>query len=445
MQRNPETVKITAISKSNKNIKAECKVTVYKKGKTVHKGTYKKTKWTIDSNGLLEVKGKGEFYQDLNDEIDDEMADTPDWCYYDKKIKSARIELAGAKNLSYMFYGLENLSNIDFSKFDTSSATSMAEMFSHCESLESLDLSNFHTSKVTDMAAMFSYCYNLKNLDLTNLDTSSLRYICRGVYDEDRSIGMFTGCRSLTALNLSKFNVSKVVNMQNLFEGCSSLTKLDLSNWNTSKVFYMGEMFRGCSSLTKVNLSNWNTSEVTDMRAVFEECKNLTTLDLGNFNTEEAIYMERMFSGCSKLKTLNLKHFNTSNVTNMEEMFSGCNELESLDISNFDISSVENMTGFFMDCTKLTKIKSPKKSGEHTALLPENVWLDNTGEIYIKLPQNVTQSAILTKQEYNGPVATPPAIEGNIIYGGAYQNTTWTIDKNGLLEVKGNRRYVLSV
>ena len=35
-------------------------------------------------------------------------------------------------------------------------------------------------------------------------------------------------------------------------------------------------MFSGCSSLTNLNLSNFNTNNVTNMGCMFFECKNLT-------------------------------------------------------------------------------------------------------------------------------------------------------------------------
>jgi len=47
-----------------------------------------------------------------------------------------------------------------------------------------------------------------------------------------------------------------------MFYGCSSLTSLDLSGWDTSKVTNMSSMFYGCSKLS-VDCSNWDVSKVT--------------------------------------------------------------------------------------------------------------------------------------------------------------------------------------
>ena len=68
----------------------------------------------------------------------------------------------------------------------------------------------------------------------------------------------------------------------------------------------MGDMFSGCSSLTNLNLSNFNTQNVTYMDYVFSECSSLTNINLSNFNTQNVTNMSNMFYGCSSLKIYNL-------------------------------------------------------------------------------------------------------------------------------------------
>ena len=116
--------------------------------------------------------------------------------------------------------------------------------------------------------------------------------------------GMFSGCKSLTALDLSSFDTSQVGDMGSLFSGCGSLTSLDLSSFNTSKVTKMGGMFSGCESLTSLDLSSFDTSQVTDMWGMFYSCKSLTALDLSSFDTSNVTDMRGMFSGCESLTTI---------------------------------------------------------------------------------------------------------------------------------------------
>ena len=65
-----------------------------------------------------------------------------------------------------------------------------------------------------------------------------------------------------------------------MFYGCNSLTDLDLSSFDTSKVEYMNEMFYNCSSLTSLDLSSFNLSNLSDVPSdVFTGCNKLSTIN----------------------------------------------------------------------------------------------------------------------------------------------------------------------
>ena len=95
--------------------------------------------------------------------------------------------------------------------------------------------------------------------------------------------------------NLNNLNTSKVTSMRSMFSGCSSLTVLDVSNFNTINVTNMSSMFHGCSSLTTLNISNFDTVKVATMSYMFNGCSNLTTLDIGNLNTNNVNNTSYMF------------------------------------------------------------------------------------------------------------------------------------------------------
>ena len=197
--------------------------------------------------------------------------------------------------------------------------------FDDCSGLTSLDLSKFNTSKVTDMDCMFGGCSGLTSLNLSNFNTSNVT---------DMSF-MFCGCSGLTSLNLSNFNTSNVTDMRFMFDGCSGLTSLNLSNFNTSNVTDMTKMFNDCSGLTSLNLSNFNTSNVTDMSFMFNDCSGLTILDLSSFNTSKVTNMTEMFSTNSysltpqKIKTIYVSNlWSTSAVTSSDKMFYNCSNLK---------------------------------------------------------------------------------------------------------------------
>ena len=106
-------------------------------------------------------------------------------------------------------------------------------------------------------------------------------------------------------------------------------------------------MFTGCSSLTSINLSNFNTSQVTEMFGMFAGCSSLTSLELSNFDTSQVQNMNYMFYKCSSLISLDLSNFNTSIVRKMNNMFSGCINLEYINLANFDERKIESQDYIF--------------------------------------------------------------------------------------------------
>ena len=164
-----------------------------------------------------------------------------------------------------MFAGMDNVSRIDTSRFDTSKMTDMSYMFSGCKELTSLDLSSFDTSQVTDMNQMFDNCPGLKSLDLSSFDTSKVT---------DMS-WMFVRSASLTSLDVSSFDTSQVTDMSYMFYDCSGLTSLNVSSFDTSKVTNMRRMFSGCSGLASLDLSSFEVSDETAMNETFSWCSGL--------------------------------------------------------------------------------------------------------------------------------------------------------------------------
>lgn len=138
--------------------------------------------------------------------------------YYNKTVvKTVKFNYGVyCDSLYNTFYSCNNITNIDFTEFDTSNVTSMLNTFYGCNSLTTLDVSNFDTSKVTNMQNMFG------------------------------------NCKSLTTLDVRKFDTSKVTNMVSMFNYCSKLTTLDLSSFDTSKVTDMNNMFYGDSGTVYV-------------------------------------------------------------------------------------------------------------------------------------------------------------------------------------------------
>lgn len=477
---NPGTAKITAVSASNKNVKAVCKIVVKKIA-----GSYKNTKWSIDKNGCLIVKGKGDMFN---------PNERPSWLRYNHLIKSAKIEVTGATSLRNMFSGCNKMESVDISKLDTSKVTNMSSMFYLCKSLKNIDLSKFDTSQVTNMSFLFYKCNNLMSLDLSGFKTVNVQNMtcmfsnCENLKTLDLSsfntsqvsnMGyMFYKCNVLQSLDLSSFDFSKINYMKYMFYECNNLTNIDIRNFNASKVTDMSYMFYECNNLRSLDISKLDTSKVTNMRCMFCRCNNLTNIDVSNFNTSEVTDMGCMFSECEKIKELDLSNFNTSKVTAMNEMFNGCDNLKKLDIRNFNFSKVENYSYIELSCLySLSEIVSPAKISDVNIELPTKIdvyneisnfyWTDCDGNEYSILPLNTKKSLTLIRkikgvddieddEEYNGPSEirdiSNPRITDNetvwdcIYFGSYYKNT---IDKKEpikwrVLSVNGDEALLVS-
>ena len=294
------------------------------------------------------------------------------------EIDLSKFSPSQCKSMKNMFSNDKNLKNIIFGSFDTSLCINMKNMFKGCSSLTSLDLNSFNTELVTDMSSMFDLCTGLEVLNVSNFITSNVITMSN----------MFTKCEKLTSLVISNFNTTKVTNMNNMFTTCRKLTYINLSNFDTSNVKYMKKMFDSCNSLLSLDISSFNTEKVEDMGTMFSGCYSLTSIDLSNFNTESTTNMKQMFLNCKSLISLNLSNFNTINVLDMTSMFQGCLSLSYLNFFNFEKNSDLTYENMFLnvDNNVVYCFKEESNLGEIKSLLEEKEcstydcndnWLEN--------------------------------------------------------------------
>lgn len=254
-------------------------------------------------------------------------------------------------NLSSLFQHFSSLETIEgIAYLNTEAVTDMSFMFSSCKKLQSLDVTKFNTSKVTKFNSMFSSCESLQSLDVGGFDT-------RNANDMD---GMFSSCSGLTSLDVTKFVTSNVEIMADMFKDCENLTSLNIKNFDTSNVSSMQGMFSGCANLKTLDLSKFNTSKVKMFNSMFSDCVNLESLDLRNFDTSNGTNMNGMFAGCKSLRKLDISTFVTEGVIAMNNMFSDCAGLKNLDLRHFNTSTVGNMKEMFKGCTALESVDVSK-------------------------------------------------------------------------------------
>lgn len=253
------------------------------------------------------------------------------------------------KDATRMFFKCTNLKEADLSGLASDNVTSMEEMFIGCTKLEVVNLWNTHKDNfienVTKTQKMFRGCSSLNKLTLPRkVKTEKLE----SMFD------MFDGCSSLTALDLSAWNLNNVINMESLFKNCSGLTSVALPKVTSKKIQYMQRMFSGCSSLTSIDLSGWNVENVTEMGDLFYGCSNLKALDLSGWTPRSLTKISRMFLNCTSLESINLSGWNLENMTEIQYMFSGCTSLKTVDLSNWKTPKLSVLGRLINGCGSLT-------------------------------------------------------------------------------------------
>lgn len=94
---------------------------------------------------------------------------------YEVYIGTVNGKMKLSEDSSYMFYGLENLLDLDVLSLNTEDVTSMKSMFEGLTNIKELDLSSFNTSKVTDLSNLFNHDTYLNKLNITNFDFTNVK------------------------------------------------------------------------------------------------------------------------------------------------------------------------------------------------------------------------------------------------------------------------------
>ena len=131
--------------------------------------------------------------------------------------------------LKEMFYNFSKVTEIEgFEYFNTKNVTSMESMFSNCKALQSIDLSRLNSSNVTNMSMMFSFCSKLQSIDLTRFDMSNVTDVS----------GMFYNCAALTTIYCDNdwSTNSTISNSDMLFSNSRQLVGGKGTPWDASHV-----------------------------------------------------------------------------------------------------------------------------------------------------------------------------------------------------------------
>ena len=185
---------------------------------------------------------------------------------------------------------------------------STSSMFSGCSNITEINFTNFDSSQVIDMSNMFGCCSSLSYIDFTNFDTSQ-------VIDMSK---MFYCCSSLSSLDLSYFDGSQIDDMDKMFFGCSSLISLDISTFIAFQAHYKSQMFYGCSQLVYLNIGN----TVLEQNLLDDLISSELLICSVNYIYED-IFIEKLYVNCNNnIVSYNNDELNicyTNNITNINK------------------------------------------------------------------------------------------------------------------------------
>ena len=298
-------------------------------------------------------------------------------------------------NFSYMFYGFDNILEVDLSKLSDAffdGTKRMEYMFSNCNSLISINLFQLNIQSRTTIIQiylnnMFSNCNSLISVSLFPVNIQSEANVLFYLND------MFSNCSSLTSMKMLPIRfrstgeyTNSLINMDNMFSNCNSLAYVNISvikaiSYHYASI-YMNNMFSHCVSLSSADISNIYSSSDSAciyMNNMFSNCSSLISVKLSNINTIGSpfsyLYMNDMFNGCISLSSIPIFKAN-SNRNNcflyMNNIFKNCFSLNSIDLSEVYLSGGNTQKelyiyGIFSGCITLSYIKlfnfEPKKIG----------------------------------------------------------------------------------
>ena len=155
------------------------------------------------------------------------------------------------------------------------------------------------------------FIHTCKEGGIIQLDNKDIPLEARKSYSFiDFSTFMFKGEK--TAIN--RVDIKGCFAPLRVFSRCTSLTSLDVSGWDTSKVTLLDYMFFSCTSLTSLDVSGWDTSKVVDMSQMFKVDTSIITLTFGeNFG--------RMKDECTTLDLSSLLNWKDDSVKSLLTLY----------------------------------------------------------------------------------------------------------------------------
>ena len=290
---------------------------VVKSGTCGAEGDGSNLTWTLDSEGVLTISGRGDMY-------DYRASSIVPW-YYRSRVKSAVIAEGVTSIGDCAFYWCESLTGVTIPDSVTSIGIGA---FSDCNSLASVTIPDSVTS-IGERA--FADCTSLTSVTIPNSVTSI-------------GEGTFYNCDSLTSVTIPD-SVTSIGDCA--FIVCKSLASVTIPNSVTS---IGNRAFCGCESLTSVAIPDSVTS-IDDY--AFCSCKSLTSVAIPDSVTRIG---ERAFADCTSLTSVTIP----DSVTRIGDgAFASCTSLTGIWVAEGSSHYASDAFGVLFNKDKTTLVQCP--------------------------------------------------------------------------------------
>ena len=223
--------------------------------------------------------------------------------YIESNIANITLKINGIGNKNIFgqeFFGSSNYPNEIYINGEKQDEVKKTYYFN--ETINSVEL--FWKRTISTCGGMFYGCSDITEFDFSNFDTSKVEYM--GF--------MFCNCSSLSSLNLSTFITTNVISMRNMFNGCSLLTSLNLSNFYTPNLIRNYQMFDGCSNLKYINMENFEETRIRNNTAeyknIFDGVPDNIIICINENNTKSKIFSQLMNKTIDCSDDWECKYFN---------------------------------------------------------------------------------------------------------------------------------------
>ena len=142
--------------------------------------------------------------------------------------------------------------------------------------------------------------------------------------------------------DISKWNVSGVINMESIFQGCYNFNG-NISNWNTQNVTNLKKSFYNATSFNK-SLKYWNTSNCTNFNSTFSNATSFNN-DIRYWYIDYNANVNSMFNNCPSASNFPIPRKHIFTYT-LPTAFVTSNDLTNKDSSNQPFRIINNNMNF---------------------------------------------------------------------------------------------------